>query len=177
MPILLNMTGFVACWLMLAIGAFNNLVWLALLIVAGWAWLNLHYSLNRRSDLQLLFLCVLIGPLPDIFLLSQGLIQYAPTSGLDYYPPLWLPAMWANFALILNRSLRWLYAHKFGMRLMGRCAGPASYVLGEFLGCVELQPPALSSYLLIAGSWALIWYTRSLYMQRQQQAESLNATA
>jgi hypothetical protein len=75
----------------------------------------------------------------------------------DYLPfplaPLWMTALWANFATLLDHSLRWLRKRPLLAALGGAVGGPAAYLGGERLGAVTIE--GASGVLLLGAAWAV----------------------
>ena len=67
--------------------------------------------------------------------------------------PLWMTALWANFATLLDHSLRWLRGQLFPAVLAGAVGGPAAYLAGERLGAVVIA--GTYGVLLLAVAWGV----------------------
>ena len=157
MPVLLNLLGFFWCWLVLALGAFYDLVIPALVVLAVWLGLHLFYSRTRGSDLRILLAALLIGPLIDVVLLHGQWVSYAAHPDGAGYPPIWIAAMWVNFSTLPNHALAWLRQRRRLAPLLGAVLAPTAYLVGDALGTVELQAPIWLPLLIVAIGWAIVF--------------------
>ena len=66
--------------------------------------------------------------------------------------PLWMTALWANFAMLLDHSLRWLRGRPALAAIAGAIGGPAAYLGGERLGAVAIAGGY--GVFLLAAVWA-----------------------
>jgi hypothetical protein len=70
--------------------------------------------------------------------------------------PLWMAALWANFAGTLHLCLDWLRGRYWLASVLGACGGPLAYYGGQRLGAMQLGSNASISLLVIAVEWALV---------------------
>ena len=76
-----------------------------------WAWLPMFFfgfgyiatvSVQKKADIQMLFLSVVLGFVLDSILLQIGIFT---TPYQDSFSPLWLVSMWAGFSVAFSMGL------------------------------------------------------------------------
>ncbi len=87
-------------------------------------------------------------------LLTAGAVTYPAHASIGWPVPLWMPALWANFASILNYSLSWLRGRWAAAAMLGAIAGPLSYLAGSRLGALTM-PSETYGAALVALEWAI----------------------
>jgi hypothetical protein len=166
----LNLIAFQAGWWALVLTAAQGRPELGLGVVA----LVLAWHLGRvrplGSEALLIGLATLIGFTFDSLLLASGWVSF--TGGLvenlgegirggsggiggEGLPPLWMTALWANFATTLNVSLASLQGRPWLAASLGLVGGPAAYWGGAKLGAMTLLDP-IAGLLALALGWALL---------------------
>ncbi len=110
-------------------------------------------SRDRRREGLFIAAAAFFGFLLETSLTAAG--GHMPNRGYLPSPlgPLWMTALWANFATLLDHSLAWLRGRPFLAVLAGAAGGPAAYLAGERLGAVVIS----GSYgiLLLAAAWGV----------------------
>ncbi|MBX6421368.1 MAG: DUF2878 domain-containing protein [Nevskia sp.] len=169
MKVWINALAFQLIWFAIALGAAHGRVWIGALLLAAWLPVHFRWSACRRDDLVLALLLAAGGPLVDTALMHAGLIAYqgAPLPG--GLAPAWLAALWLNFALTLNHSLRWIGSHPALAALFGAAGGPLSYWAGQRLGAVHLATPVWQPLLALGAIWTLTMLALAR-MQRAREA-------
>ncbi len=155
MPILVNVVGFCLLWLILVLGAFHAQVLPTLVLLGGWTALHLYYSPQRRLDLRILLLALCLGPINDLLLMHGDLLDFVGGRLHADLPPIWIPAHWVNFALLLNHGLRDFHHHPWRLALLGACAAPLAYLAGASLGVVRFEAPLPQALPLLSFGWAI----------------------
>ena len=156
MPTLVNIAAFNLIWLIIVGGAFNDFEAPGLVILAVWIGVHLRYSRYRRSDIRLLIVAVLVGPLIDTLLIQLGLVRYTGYAPVAGFAPLWVVAMWANFALLPNHSMR-IFRGRLALTAgVGALGAPLAYRAGAALGAAEFAEPAWTALAVLAAGWALV---------------------
>lgn len=155
----LNLVAFQAGWWALVLTAAQDRPVLGLGVVA----LLLAWHLGRvrplGAEALLLGLAALIGFGFDSLLLVSGWVSFsggdlAGGLGPDL-PPLWMTALWANFATTLNVSLVSLQTRPWLAALLGLVGGPAAYWGGAQLGAMTFLDPT-SGLIALALGWAIL---------------------
>lgn len=157
MKILFFIIGPTIGWFACVIGAAGDLFWLGPLTVA----LLLLASIGIRgssflSRIRLLCLVsVIFGFLFDSLLI--GFDIYAPKRWLMPAPlvTLWLLALWANFSITMDTSLKWLQNHLGCAAMVGALFGPTAYLAGQRLGALKIGQSPTVAILILAITWAL----------------------
>lgn len=150
----LNFVLFQANWFACVLGAAHGWVWVG--AVALFAVPLLHAWIARphgRRELALVVVLVLGGGLIDTAYAWSGLIDYRANAGLTALAPLWILALWANFAIALNFSLGWLHGRPWLQAAFGAIGGPLAYLGGVKLGALSWG----ASQALCMAVLALVW--------------------
>jgi hypothetical protein len=109
---------------------------------------------GTRREAALVAASALLGAAAESALFLTGLVSYRADSPPVWLAPPWIIGMWANFAITLRHSLRWLGSRWLLAAFLGAVAGPLAYVGGERLGAIELLKP-LPAILALAALWGL----------------------
>jgi len=140
-----------------------NIAWLVCVILGDLAAvmacvvvLLLHFLLISRhlAEASLLLRVVILGWLVDTALFSANILT---SDGEAIFPPLWLSCLWLLFATTLNHCFVWFQQHKIVAMMVGAIAGPSSYYAGCQLSAIAMGEPPLTSLLIIALVWAVIF--------------------
>ena len=150
---LLNFLGFQAGWLACVLGAADGRPWLgplAVLLIVGLQWALVW----RRPALLALFAgAAALGYAADSLLALTGLLEFPPQAMLGGPSPLWMAALWANFASTFEESLAWMQGRPVAAALLGAVGGPLAYWGGQQLGAIRISgAPGLAA---VAAEWAI----------------------
>lgn len=148
-----NLLGYQAVWFAAVLGAARGLVWPALVAAALFALAHFGLPGARRADARLLLCSVVVGALMDGGLAMSGWLAYAAAPAA--WPPLWILAIWASFALTLNHSLAYLQAHRLATVLLGAIGGPLAYLGAQRLGAVVFAAPDWRALAALALAWSV----------------------
>ncbi len=107
---------------------------------------------QRHATFLLASRIAVIGLLSDATLSHSGVYQFA---GGDLLP-IWLILLWAGFASIITRSLRFLNRNLGLAALFGAFGGPSSYFAGHRFGGVEFGYELMPTLLIIGFVWACL---------------------
>jgi hypothetical protein len=148
-----NLLCFQASWFAAVLSAANGIAWLGPLVIA----LNLGRHLldaeHPSYEALLLLAAAAAGAVFEFLPYESGWIDYPGHAA--HVVPLWMIALWMNFATVLNVSLRSLRRRPWLLALFGAIGGPAAYWGGAGLGAMEwLQPLPALAYLAIG--WAML---------------------
>ncbi|GGP79864.1 DUF2878 domain-containing protein [Shewanella ulleungensis] len=159
--IILNALSFQLVW-WAGVLAGNQLVLLSILLILG------HFLLSQspRQDLQLMFLCAVVGMSVDTVLTWVGVFVFAET-------PYWLALLWLAFALTLRYSLVFFQKiHMFWQALFGGVFGTLSYIAGAEFGAVMLPYGLWVSGIVLVVIWSGL-FPVLLLISRGEHAASL----
>jgi len=171
---------------------FFKLVWLASLlgVAAGYAWLGIltltlfitwHAATapTARADFAIALTAMLVGVLLDSLYVSSGLIAYKGELIWSDGAPLWILALWANFALTFNGCLQWLKERRMLAAGLAMVCGPLSYYGGIRLGTATVTGNDIALYALIGLGWSvavpLLLWLLSRYEKKLRPEEPVNA--
>lgn len=154
-PVLVNALAFQAGWWAVVLSAARDHAAVGLLVVG----LVLTWHLTRvrpgPAEAALIAGAACIGLVFDSLLLATGWVEFAGDALFGILVPLWMLALWANFAATLNVSLRALRARPWLAALLGGVGGPLAYWGGAGLGAMTLVEP-LPALLALAAGWAVL---------------------
>lgn len=152
---ILNFVLFQGCWLACARGEGWGYPWLGPLAVL----LFLGVESLRCPPRVLWGLAVGAAGLGlglDQGLVWLGALDFSQSEALKLLDtPVWMVALWANFAAALLGSLSWL-GKRYGLgAVMGLVGGPLAYYAGAELGALVLVAPLWQALLWVGLEWAL----------------------
>lgn len=153
---IVNFVLFQVGWFACVLGAANQQGWVGVVVVAGIVILHIWRAQYRLRELQLLIVIGLLGYLWESVLRMQGVLVYADGTGSSEFAPVWMAALWINFAATLNLSLRWFQSHKWLAAVSAAIAGPLAYFAGERLGAIGMPDFWLAMVALSLG-WAVLF--------------------
>ena len=153
--IIINFVLFQISWFSCVIGAAKQMPWLGVIVVLVCTAWHLSLANNKRAEIILLLIALLIGGLFDQLMQSTGLISYEAHGWSTALVPAWILALWLAFTTTLNVSLRWMRGKWLLAILFGAVGGPLAYIGAEKLGAVSLNNLPLHFAALALG-WGLI---------------------
>lgn len=160
-----NLVLYILVWFACVLGAANNLIWIGLLSLAIFVGWQLAVSEDHVGDIRLLGAAALAGLIVDTSYIQAGLLHYASPLPSPELAPWWVMALWLNFALLLNHSLRRLQDHPWLAMALGFVGGFIACYGGIRLNVLFLEVPELYMLLVFAAVWAvaipaLVWVAR-----------------
>jgi hypothetical protein len=152
---LVNFVVFEAAWFACILGvARGEPGWGTLVVIAAILW---HVAVSARpsTELALVGLLAAIGLVAESAVVSQGHVVYPNGQPLAWVAPYWMVALWAEFAIALNVTLRWLKRRPVLAGVLGAFFGPLSFMGGVRLGAARFvdEPAAL---VTLAVMWAVL---------------------
>lgn len=151
-----NFVFFNAVWFACVLGAAAGNAWIGLLALAAFATWQIGISPHRLADIRLALIAGLIGFIVDTGYAWSGLVQYADPAPSGSTAPWWIVALWMNFALALNHSLKWLQPYPLLAAAFGLIGGPLAYYGGIKLGAVFPQVPLPQVMIVFGLAWAVV---------------------
>ena len=155
MRLLGNLVAFQAGWFACVLGAANGRYLLGPAVVAAGVALHLALSEDRRGQALLLAAAAVLGLLVETALSAIGATAPARDAIPSPLPPLWLIALWPNFAAALPVSLRFLRGKTALSAVLGAVAGPGAYYGGARLGALSFPGGDGFGLALLAVVWAV----------------------
>ena len=104
----INFVLFQSVYTLSLVGVINNVAWIGCLGLAAFAIWHARTSKAAKTDFLLVGIAVVVGALLDTLYMRSGLITYNGELLWSGIAPLWILALWANFALTLGGCLSWL---------------------------------------------------------------------
>lgn len=151
----LNFAAFQALWLANVVGAGQGYSLLGPLLLAGYLPVHFYLSNTRRQDLWLVLTAAVAGTLIDSAYAWAGWLDFHGMGLLPHVAPLWITALWVNFVLTVNHSLRALQGKPLAAAMLGGGGVPLAYWGGAALGAATLHPPLWLALGGIALAWLL----------------------
>jgi hypothetical protein len=153
---LINIAGFQIAWFALVGGAARGEVWCGVGVLLGVVAVHLLTSRRHAADEFLLLAIVAwVGYVADSTLTLLGVLQFPPQAQIGWPAPIWMTALWVNFATTLNVSLQWASARPWLAAVLGGAGGAAAYFAGAGLGALSFGAPTAVALGVIAVQWAL----------------------
>ena len=153
--IIINFILFQIGWFACVVGAAKQMPWLGAIVVLAIVIWHLSQAKQAKLEVYLLILTLIIGTIYDQTMLQNHLLTYQAHGWNNSLTPAWILALWAEFATILNVSLRWMRGRWLIAILFGAIGGPLAYIGAAKLGAVSLDVIPLS-YVALSMGWAII---------------------
>lgn len=151
---LFNLVGFNAGWFACVLAAAGGVPWAGLLGVGALVLLHLWVMPHPRRELALLAIAALVGAVIDTVQMRMGVFTF-PGAATSWICPLWLIALWVNFATTFHVSGRWLQGRYVLAAALGACSGPMSYYAGAKMGAIKLHQDPTIALAGLAVAWAV----------------------
>jgi hypothetical protein len=152
---LANFVVFEAAWFACLLGvAHGQPAWGTAAVVAAIAW---HVAISARpaTELALAGLLAAIGLVAESLVVAQHHVAYPAGQPVAWLAPYWMVALWAEFAIALNVTLRWLKGKPVVALLLGAVFGPLSFLGGVRLGGARFLDEA-AALATLACMWAVL---------------------
>lgn len=150
-----NLLGNQVAWLSAVWGAGHGWQWPALLTAALYLASQLLTSPRLGTDLRLVLMALACAIGVDGLAAVSGTLQYA-ASPWGAWPPPWILALWASFAMTLTTSLVFLQRHRALQVGFGLLLAPLAYVSAERgFSAVHFAEPIWHGIALLGVMWAV----------------------
>jgi hypothetical protein len=162
----LNVALYQAGWFACVLGAANGLPWVGVVAAVGIVAWHLATAPRPGPEAALIGAALVVGALFETLVVRAGWARYPSQSFVDGAAPVWMIALWAMFATMLNVTLRALRDRPALAAVLGAIGGPLAYYAGARLGAIVF--PDLAAALVAIGiGWAvlapaLLWLARRL---------------
>jgi hypothetical protein len=123
-------------------------------VVAAIAW---HVAISARpgTELALVGLLCAIGLVAESLVVAQGHVAYPAGQPVAWLAPYWMVALWGEFAIALNVTVRWLKRKPLLAGVLGAAFGPLSFMGGVRLGGARFVD-ATPALITLACMWAVL---------------------
>lgn len=152
---ILNLALYEAGWFGCVLSAAAGRPWQAAGLALAAAAIHLALARDRQAELRLLLAVGLLGFVVDSVQLSLGVFRFASGQLVAGLAPVWIIAMWLQFATTLQHCLDWLRGRYLLSAAAGLVGGPLAFWGGEKLGGVLFLSPRWRSYLILSLAWGL----------------------
>lgn len=152
---LANLITFQALWFACVLGAAHGQDLLGAVAVAASLPLHLWLVADRRGEMTVIAVAVAVGFAVDSSLVLIGAVEFPRGPVMLLTQPLWMAALWVNFAMTLRHCLRWVVSRPALAVTLGALGGPLAYGVGDHLGALSLAGSPMLSLMAIAPLWAV----------------------
>ena len=152
----INIIFYQGVWLLAVAGAARGWWWAGPVAVAIFAVVQLALSTSRRADFLLLCIAAAAGFAIDSLFARSGALSYAAPVPWTTLAPVWIVALWVNFALTLNHSLSYLRSHLALAAILGAIGAPLAY-WAAFNGwnAITFTGRPIGTLVVLAAVWAV----------------------
>lgn len=154
--LILNIAALHVGWTACVLGAARGFAAIGPTVVAGLLLTHLTFSPRRGRDAVVIGATVIVGVVADGFLLKLGFIAFDSGVIAGIVIPLWMMALWANFATSLNLTLAFLHRRHLLSALLGAVGGAVAYMGGVRLGALSMPHDMWMGGGVVAIEWALV---------------------
>ena len=149
--ILLNLLIFQVGWFVCVLGGnLYALIYTPLALIV-----HQRLVLEHVKEWYTIALVCTTGFLWDALMAVYGIINYTESDFIGL--PVWLICLWLLFATTFHHSLRWLSNQLWLAAIFAAIFGPLSYWAGSELSSAYIGLPVISSLLIIAAGWGLLF--------------------
>lgn len=159
----INLVWFQCIWWLLILFQSQAVIGV-LLLMAIWLWL----TPKVRSDAVLILTIMLIGMLVDSTLMTFGVFIFESYAN-HLVIPFWLVLLWGAYAGTLQHSMSMFEGRPWLCVVAGAVAAPLSYLGGAKLGAVEFGFTTLTTALVLALVWSVIFPLSFIIARRIDQ--------
>jgi hypothetical protein len=147
----LYQTGWFAC----VLGGATGRPWLG--AATGLALVLVHLALveHRADEARFVALAALAGTAIDSAQQAAGTVAFPSGHYVAWLCPVWLTALWAQFATLPSHSLAWLAGRPIVSAFLGAAGGPLAFLAGERLGAVAFPLGRAVGCGVLAVVWAV----------------------
>jgi hypothetical protein len=152
---LVNFAVYEAAWFACICGvAHGHPSWGTAAVVAAIAW---HVAISARpsSELALIVILCAIGLVAESLVVAQRNVAYPAGQPVSWLAPYWMVALWGEFGIALNVTLRWLKRKPWLAALLGAVFGPLSFMGGVRMGGARFVDEAAALVTLVV-MWAVL---------------------
>lgn len=110
---------------------------------------------QRGAELTLVAAATLTGAAIETWQIASGTYAALADQGPGGAPPLWLLALWAQFATTCRMSLASVMRRPAVAAAFGAAGGPIAFLAGARIGAVVLGVPLGPALLRLAVAWGL----------------------
>lgn len=155
MFIITNLVFFKVVWAASLIGVVMGYAWAGLAMLSLFIAWHARTAPTARADFVLAGIAVIIGLALDTLYVRAGLIAYEGNLFWSNAAPIWILALWANFALTMNGCLGWLRQRRVLAAALAFVCGPLSYYGGIALGTATVTGESWLLFGAIGVAWAV----------------------
>ncbi len=169
---LLYQTG----WLAIVVSAAYLKPWWGITIAMSLVGVHMLLTNQRTKQMKLLLIALGVGFAVDSTSLALQVYRFPTASATAWLPPLWMSALWIQFATTFRYCLKWLSGRYVLSALLGFAGTPLAFLGGENIGAVSFYSPRPLNLLILGSLWAIAIPTLIYASDRIHSDASTDAT-
>lgn len=154
--VIVNVVALQAGWFACVIGGSGEFPGIGPGFVLAHLCLHLLLTREKTRDALVIAVVTIIGIVADGVLLRIGAIAFDSGVVDRWIAPLWMIALWANFATSLNLTLEFLRGRFVLAMLLGAIGGASAYWGGVRFGALSMPPGEWQGTAAVAIEWAIV---------------------
>ena len=169
---LLYQTG----WFAIVVSAAHSRPWWGISIATSLVAVHMLLTRDRTDQAKMLLVAAVVGFVVDTMLLGFQVYRFPNEAATAWLPPLWMSALWIQFATTFRYCLKWLGGRYVLSALLGFTGAPLAFLGGESIGAVSFYSPRLANLLVLGSLWAIAIPLLIYFSDRIHADASVDAT-
>ncbi len=142
-------------WFACVLPATWGLPWVGPVCVAVLVAIHLYLMPARRREVAMILLLAVFGYAADSIPTLLGVFEFPEAARLGGPSPVWMVALWCNFATAPSLALYWLANRPLLAAALGALGGPMAYFGGMQLGGMIAPLGTTTMLAVVALEWAI----------------------
>ncbi|WP_442508541.1 DUF2878 domain-containing protein [Novipirellula sp. SH528] len=155
MPQYVNFLLYQTGWFAIVVSAAHSKPWWGITIAMSLVAVHMLLTSERTNQAKMLLIATGVGLVVDSTLLGLEVYHFPNESAIGMLPPLWMSALWIQFATTFRYCLKWLSGRYVLSALLAFVGAPLAFAGGENIGAVSFYSPRLSNLLVLGSLWAI----------------------
>lgn len=158
-------------WFASVLGAANQLIWPAFLVLFVLLVVSFIYEDIDRKDAKVILFSLFFGILCDGFLNVSGLVIYNNVLfNFEVLPPIWIMLLWIGFGVSIKSGLQWLLNAPMLGALFMAVGAPLSYYSASQLNAVKFSD-TLEAMTVVGVAW-LLYFVGIVYIKNTKEGKN-----
>ena len=153
---LINVLLYQVGWFCCVLGAALDHPVAGALSALALAAVHLFLTCSRKAEALLMLCTCLLGIGVDSLQQGLGVFTFKEHPGWPFWLPLWVFAIWLQFATLFRYALYWLSGRYLLATLFGMVGGPLAYWAGVRFGAASFGEQPLLSLMSLAVVWSVL---------------------
>ena len=155
MPQYVNFLFYQSGWFAIVVSAAYSQPWWGITIAMSLVGVHMLLTSDPTNQAKMLLIATGVGFVVDSTLLGFQVYRFPNEPATAWLPPLWMSALWIQFATTFRYCLKWLSGRYVLSALLGFTGAPLAFVGGESIGAVSFYSPRLTNLLVLGSLWAI----------------------